>query len=527
MPTCLSTIISLPLIGSFGQRLLSVSQQLPSLFHPLTHESIEPTSKRRHSSIHTLNDDVLLNIFYLFRLDIQDEEWHQMNFVPHWDRQRWWYKLAQVCRQWRSLIYLSPSRLDLHLLCTYGTPVADMLTHSPPLPLTIYYYHNHQETTAEDEEGIRIALRHRDRVHHVRLALPTSSLQNIISVMDEPFPVLERMYIKSQTDDDARLALPKTFQAPLLHHFALETVGLQIGCPLFMNTMGLVILALERIPSSLYFPPSHLLTWLSRMPQLEKLVIRFQSPLPSRDVTRQLSSASTMTHTTLPHLRFLFFRGVSAYLEGVLARISTPPLIKFEIEFFNQLTFAVPRLLMFMLTTENFNLRAMELNFSGDRFFLRGDVPSFSPFYIRIMSKHLDWQVSSAAQILIALEPVLPIVEGLMICHTEFGRRSSEWHNEVARTQWRELLRPFVNVKILRVQSEFVEELGRSLHSEGEEMTRDILSNLKELRFSGGSKNGDVFRPFIKQRRAVGYPVDVKMAGLSEFPRYTVLNEDI
>jgi hypothetical protein len=71
-----------------------------------------------------------------------------------WDRQRWWYKLAQVCRHWRNIILESPSWLDLHIYCTNGVPVADMLAHSPPLPLTIDYHILNREMTAEDESGI-------------------------------------------------------------------------------------------------------------------------------------------------------------------------------------------------------------------------------------------------------------------------------------------------------------------------------------------------------------------------------------
>jgi hypothetical protein len=139
---------------------------------------------------------------------------------------------------------------------------------------------------------------------------------------------------------------------------------------------------------------------------------------------------------------------------------------------------------------------------------------------MQIMCRHLDWQVSSAVQILTAFEPILSIVGDLMLYHMEADKESSEWHNEVDRTQWRDLLRPFKNVKIFRVQSEFAEELGRSLHSKDEEMPLDILSNLKELRYSGGRKSAGAFRPFIQQRNVAGHPVNLRSAGSSEFQRY-------
>ncbi|KAI0246829.1 hypothetical protein BJV78DRAFT_98806 [Lactifluus subvellereus] len=112
-----------------------------------------------------------------------------------WSGQCWWYKLAQVCRWWQYLILASPSRLDLHLLCTYGVPIANMLAHSPPLPLTISYHKYHHKTTEEDDEGILLALKHSDRVHYIGLDLPTPKLRKIVTTMDKQFPILERMYI--------------------------------------------------------------------------------------------------------------------------------------------------------------------------------------------------------------------------------------------------------------------------------------------------------------------------------------------
>jgi hypothetical protein len=400
-------------------------------------------------------------------------------------------------------------------LCTSGTPVADMLTHSPPLPLTISYPAISHKATAKDEEGILLALQHRDRVRHIRLALPASSLQKVITVMDEPFPILERMHIESETDDDddAGLALPKTFQAPLIRHFRLDTVALPIGSPLLMTTAGLVTLELANIPSSAYFPPSYLLARLPLMPQLVKLSIEFRSPIPSRNIESQLSSTSLMTDITLPNLSKFWFRGWSTYLEGLLARIRAPLLSIFAIEFFNQLTFAIPHLSQFMRTSQNFDLRAIRLNFCSDRFIMKmANLEPYSSFYMKIKCGHLDWQVSSAEQILSGLDT---IVEELILCHEEFTTTSSEWHTEVDRTQWRDLLRPFGNMEILGVQNEFVEELGRSLHSDDEEMPLDILSNLKELRFPEGSKNDAACRRFIEQRQAAGHPVNPRRVDIS------------
>src|ERR1019366_6397053 len=85
------------------------------------------------------------------------------------------------------LILGSASYLDVCLVCTYGTPVADMLAHSPPRPLVIDYTGN-QDLTAEDEEGGILALNQRDRVRRVCLWMPALSLQKLIVAIDEEYP---------------------------------------------------------------------------------------------------------------------------------------------------------------------------------------------------------------------------------------------------------------------------------------------------------------------------------------------------
>ncbi|KAI9509549.1 hypothetical protein F5148DRAFT_740380 [Russula earlei] len=120
--------------------------------------------------IHLLDDDVLLIIFDIYQEDISTA-YNDILLEPNWDSARWWYKLAQVCRRWRYLILSSPVRLGLHLVCTYGTPVAEMLAHSPPLPLILNLLDKVCEPNAEDEQAILLALQHRDRVRRIGLRM--------------------------------------------------------------------------------------------------------------------------------------------------------------------------------------------------------------------------------------------------------------------------------------------------------------------------------------------------------------------
>jgi hypothetical protein len=128
-------------------------------------------------------------------------------------------------------------------------------------------------------------------------------------------------------------------------------------------------------------------------------------------------------------------------------------------------------------------------------------------FRMEIMCRHLDWQVSSAIQILTALQPVLSAVEHLTLSHVEHSQ-SPEWHNEIDPTQWRGILRSFDNLKTLHVQNSLAGRLSRSLQVDDGESPVELLPNLKELGYSGDDAR-DAFIPFIDERQVAGHPVNL------------------
>jgi hypothetical protein len=380
-----------------------------------------------------------------------------------------------------------------------------MLAYSPPLPLTIFYNEGDREMTEEDEEGVLLSLSHCHRVRRIALWMPASNLGKLITTIDKAFPVLERICIGSQAAGSTRLAFPGTFHAPNLRH--LWTAS--IGYPLLTNTAALVNLELIDIPTLSYFPPSYIRARILLMSQLETLVIHFRSPLPSRDVERQPSNTPVATQSLL-HLHLVSFRGVSAYLEGLLSWISAPILNVLDVRFSNQLTFTVPRLLQFMQTSENLRFSAVQITFRSDVVDLMAvsDQSGWQhpPLRLQILCQHLDWQVSSVVQVSGTLSLMLSVVEKLALGCIEH-KQSPEWHNEVARTQWRKLFKAFSSVKTLCVSSTLVGELSVSLCSEGGEMPLEVFPNLLELQYFGGSSIDKAFTPFMQEREAASHPV--------------------
>jgi hypothetical protein len=133
----------------------------------------------------------------------------------------------------------------------------------------------------------------------------------------------------------------------------------------------------------------------------------------------------------------------------------------------------------------------------------------------RIKCEHLDWQVASAVQFFGTLSPVLSTVEKVTFGFEEH-KLSSEWHNNVSRRQWRELLRPFTNAKTIQVQDDLVSKIFRSLPSDDGEPPLELLPNLEEVGFSGESNALDAF-PFLNEREAAGHLVSLRLVDSSMF----------
>ena len=475
-------------------------------------------NRPRTPSIHILDDDCILHIFHLYRPFILGEDEDKLGSEDNgarplwggnegWVRGRWWYRLAHVCRRWRNIILGSASYLDLSLVCTYDTPIADMLTHSPHLPLVVDYFHKTRDITADDEEGIIFVLKQRERVLRFRLHAPVTSLQKLIAAMGDEFPILEFLVIERSNEDDSTILIfPETLQAPHLRSLSLIGFALPIGCQLLTIAVGLVTLNLHMVHPSTYFQPNTLLQWISLMPQLEMLAISFTFPTPSRDVGRQLTHTPIIANATLPDLLHFQFRGVPTYLEALVHRMTTPRLDTLLIDFYNQPTFCVPHLLQFLNAAENLTFGSAKFVFSDGGVnvwvYPREEIEMYG-IAICVLCWHLDWQVSSMAQISNSLSKVLSAVEHLTLEHGDHSH-SSEEHNEVDRTEWRRLFRPFSNVKTLRIQDGIVEDLFRCLQLEDGELPLEILPELQELRYYGSGDFGDGITSFVDARRNAG-----------------------
>jgi len=112
----------------------------------------------------------------------------------------------------------------------------------------------HHDITAENEERIIPALRHRERVCRTCLLVPVSNLQKLVAAIDKEFAALDYLYIGPPTRHNTILRLPKTFRAPHLRHLIIN-MAFPIGCSLLTSAVDSVALSLD-LPIRLLSPQS-------------------------------------------------------------------------------------------------------------------------------------------------------------------------------------------------------------------------------------------------------------------------------
>jgi hypothetical protein len=251
------------------------------------------------------------------------------------------------------------------------------------------------------------------------------------------------------------------------------------------------------------------------MPQLEVLRIAFRSPVPNREVQKQLMEAPITTHILLPNLHWFAFCGVSNYLEALVGLMTAPSLKRLDTWLFGQFTYSLPKFVQFVSTTESFVFGSADIIVNdGKGVWLNlypDEVSKRRAIYVDVGCSHLDWQVSSMSQILDAPIPWLSTVVHLSLVYSMRQSISSEGHNEVDKALWNKLLRPFPNVRCLQVSRKLIGDISHLLHPDKGESHIELFPELEKLKFkySAVDTARNAFAAFIEARRHAGRPVTV------------------
>lgn len=459
-----------------------------------------------HTSIDIFPDEVLLHIFYFYRVDTVDlvnKTWG-------------WHRLVHVCQRWRRIILASQHSLDLRLVCTERTPVRKTIYVWPPFPIIIEYRHapssQVQPPFPEDCGDLVAALGHHNRVYRITLRGVTDSLLGMMaSALEEPFPALTELRLESL--GDAAPALPADFlggSAARLERVWLESIKFPAFPRFLLSGSNLVELRLDKIPGTWYIPPETMAGCLSALSKLVSLSIEFQSPHLRPDHTSQ--GPPTATRIVLPALAVFFFKGVSEYLDDLVARIDAPHLTYTFIKFFNQLIFDISQLPQFLARTEKLrSLDRAEVFFDGQAAGIGFYLPETTVprnLTLRILCSQPDWQLSSLAQVCNQSLPLLSRVERLDI--RECPSREPHLQDKM---QWVDLLHQFTAVKSLHIPKELGPRIAPVLRELTEPRAAEVLPALNSLIFEELDPFGslqDAIQRFLAARERAGHSVDVR-----------------
>ena len=281
------------------------------------------------ATIDILPDNVLLEVFSFYQAARID--------IPSY--QAWkWRTLVHVCRRWRSIVFASPRRLDLRILCTSYTRVK-MLDVWPILPIEICccWYSLAVLLQHRGADNIIAALEHNDRVCRIKLdGFPSWLLDSVTAAMEKPFPALTHLSILL-SDKAWPPAMPAAFlggSAPRLRSCIIGGLEFPGIWKLLLTANHLVILHLRGIPPSLYISPEAMVTLLSTMPNLEQLWLLFLES--HRPVQARSQLTPPPIHVVLPALTRFWFHGDSEYIEDMCPLLDAPRLDDFRFSFFHK-----------------------------------------------------------------------------------------------------------------------------------------------------------------------------------------------
>jgi hypothetical protein len=377
-------------------------------------------------------------------------------------------------------------------------------------------------------DNIFAALEQIDRI--CALGLFNFQLEQVLAEMQQPFPALTGLCLGF--DYETWLVVPASFlggSAPLLQTLDLNNFPFP-GLPnLLLSATHLVVLRLLNISYPEHFSPEVMATCLSVLTSLKTLEIGFKSPQshPGR------KSRHPPPRTLLPFLARLWFKGVCAYLEDLVAWIDAPLLDNLEITFFDEPMFYTPQLTRFICQAPKLIAQdGARVEFA--KFDARITLPLTFPqtlyraLELKIFCSRSDWQLSSLARVCSSTFPqaLIHAVEDLYISESRY--LGARWQDDVESSRWLELLRPFTAVRGLKSFWDFTRHIAPALQELVGKRTMEVLPALRTLSIEESRPAGPLDKPssaqfpfpsrlvqesfdkFVAARKLAGHPITVR-----------------
>jgi hypothetical protein len=341
----------------------------------------------------------------------------------------------------------------------------------------------------------------------------SSELERFTTVMQFPFPVLTDLSLESS--DGMAPVISDSFlggSAPRLRYVNLDGIPFPTLPNLLLSATDLVRLELWCIPHSGYISPEAMATCLSTLTRLERFDLTFRSPQSRPDRDQASQPPPTLAYIILPSLTYLYFRGVTEYLDDLVAQIDVPSLRGIDITFFNQIVFDISHLPKFLSRAEQYTVldqadivlytRYISVTLSS-----KSGTVHPTTLKLRISCSKLDWQLSALAQVCHLTLSTLSNLDRLDI--REYKYPPPDWQDDIENIQWLELFQPFTTVKDLHLSGEVASRVAPALQALAGERVADVLPGLQNL-FAVGLQPSEPIQAigrFTAARELSGYPV--------------------
>ena len=441
-------------------------------------------TKVEQVTIDMLPDTALLEIFDFCKVDTDVAPLGDYLSLWHWSPR--WKTLSQVCQKWRRVVFGSPLRLDIGIICTEKTPISTLLDVWPTLPIIVMCL-PWRSVYEKGVENLIAALEHRDRISRIYILTLISPLQKLVAAMEGPFPILTLFHLTRA--HRSLTALPETFlggSAPRLRSFLVWGTPFPT-LPQFAlsatQITDLDLLDLRFSQESGYFSPEVMVTCMATLRNLESLSlgIRFLRSSPDR------SSSPPPTSAVLPALTSLYFKSSSEYFNDLVARIDTPVLERLTVAFFQD-TISHTRPFHDFIerakTLRPFDQATVEVSGRAIKIILGSPIG----FELQIRWEGPEpqgSQLSSMTQMLSHHSPRLLCVGQLEIREARW--ESYEWREDpqMGSSPWLELFRLFFSTQNLYVARKLVRPVAAVLQELNGERAMEVLPALRNLYFEG------------------------------------------
>jgi F-box-like len=457
----------------------------------------------QRATIGSLPDNVLIEIFDFYQVKTEVKHEHP------WD----WEKLVHVCRRWRYIIFESPVRLNLELICTEKSPVRKLLDVWPPFPLIIQFnFGDHIRGRIDVTDNLIAALERRDRVRRIHLGFPTHMLldhhepsERIVTARqwEESFPALRSLSLGSLWP---KIVLPDTFlngSTPCLQTLFLSDISFLSLPRILSSTSDLTWLLLFYIPDSGYIPPETMATSLSAQPKLKHLAIMFKTPAPH--VERRNLPVPPPTRIVLPALTSITFSGESEYFEVLAARFDAPLLDDLTIIFSNQPDFDIPQTVRFSSHLAS-SSHSLTLLFKLPKSAMISFHSTPRCHKLEICCDRPDHQVIFVTHICSQILPRSSVKSLSIECDSRI--------DDINSTQWLQLFHLFPSVQSLQISVHLEQSITSALETPAEESlaAAEVFPSLHSLSIVGNQSGETVQQPirsFVAARQHSGRPVAV------------------